>query len=199
MIGQMRSAKPFYVVALIVLWFVATSGARAFAASHERILDYRSLIEVQTNGDLTVSETIVVVATGQKIKRGIYREFLTMYVDEFGNGVNVGFDVTEVLRDGAPTPYHLRDVPFGKRVYIGEEDVFLEPGQYSYRLTYTTSGQLRIHHDFDKLFWNVIDPSWEFSIERGEAIVVLPEGASALKLKAYTGYRGERREDYTVP
>ena len=41
----------------------------------ERITDYRSDIAVDRDGWLTVTETIAVVAAGESIKRGIYRDF----------------------------------------------------------------------------------------------------------------------------
>ena len=64
----------------------------------ERILSFTSYIQVQPDASLTVTETIVVRATGDQIKRGIVREFPTVYKDRFGNWVKVGFEVLEVRR-----------------------------------------------------------------------------------------------------
>ena len=47
----------------------------------EFIQSFHSEIEIQRNGDLHVTETIVVRAEGKSIRRGIYRDFPTRYKD----------------------------------------------------------------------------------------------------------------------
>ena len=66
----------------VVLW-------AAPAAAQERILAYHSLLEVQADGSLEVTETIRVRAEGREIRRGIYRDFPTRYRDRAGNRVVV--------------------------------------------------------------------------------------------------------------
>ena len=149
--------------ALCLAWFAA---APAGAASDERILRFKSDIEVHADATMTVTETIVVRAAGDQIKRGIYREFPTSYVDRFGNTVRIGFHVLSVTRNGRPEPYHIRDASNGKRVYIGDKDVFLQPGRYSYTLTYTTDQQIGFFEDFDELYWNVTGNGWTFPIDQ---------------------------------
>ena len=78
----------------------------ALASGDERILDYRSQIKVSENGYLTVTETIRVQAEGDKIKRGIYRDFPTRYKDKLGNHFEVEFDVISVQRDGRTESWH---------------------------------------------------------------------------------------------
>ena len=141
------------LAALVVsLCLASFAAAPAGAASDERILSFRSDIEVHADATMTVTETIVVRAARNQIKRGIYREFPTTYQDRFGNTVGVGFHVLSVTRDGRTEPYHIRDASNGKRVYIGDKDVILKPGRYSYRLTYTTDQQLGFFEDFDELY-----------------------------------------------
>ena len=70
------------VVSLCLAWFAAEP---AGAAGDERILSFKSDIEVHADATMTVTETIVVQARGDQIKRGIYREFPTTYEDRFGN------------------------------------------------------------------------------------------------------------------
>lgn len=49
--------------------------AASLAAANERITSYHSEVQVAKNGDLTVTETISIVAEGLRIKRGIFRDF----------------------------------------------------------------------------------------------------------------------------
>ena len=108
----------------------------------EEILSFHSDIEVHTNGSMTVTETIQVRAEGQKIKRGIFRDFPTTYKDRLGHKYVVGFDVKKVLRDGKPDGYHTKKLSNGIAVYIGRKEHRLKPGVYTYTLTYATDHQL---------------------------------------------------------
>ena len=76
-------------------WLLLLTG---LAQADERILSYHSDIQVNPDRSLIVTETIQVRAEGNKIKRGIYRDFPTRYTDHYGNDYHVGF---QVLSDNA--------------------------------------------------------------------------------------------------
>lgn len=181
--------------------FAVIAGLCLFAgpvlAATERITDYSSEITVQADGAVAVVETITVVATGKQIKRGIYRDFPTDYEDSHGNRVRVGFEVLEVLRDGAPEPYFTERRGNGVRVYIGRRDVILTPDHYTYTLIYRTDRQIGFFDDFDELYFNAIGHGWVFPIERARATVHLPGGAEVLRTTAYTGRLRSKGQDYT--
>jgi hypothetical protein len=168
---------------LSFLLLTLTPGGAASAAPAERILTFHSDIDVGADGGVTVRETIRVSAAGQKIRRGIYREFPTRYRDRFNNRVTVGFTVLEVLRDGKPEPYHRKPAGNGTRVYIGRSDVFIDPGEYTYTLVYRTDRQIGFFEDFDEIYWNVTGNGWEFAIDEASAVVRLPPGATVSALK----------------
>ena len=170
----------------------------AVAAEEERILDFKSHVQVLRDGSVTITEEIKVVAAGDKIKRGIFRDFPTQYQDRYGNTIRVGFNVVSVLRDGISDSYHIEERSNGKRVYIGRKDFFLQPGTYTYTITYKTDHQLGYFKDFDELYWNVTGNGWDFVIEGAEALVELPPGTEVLKTAAYTGYSGEKGHDFTT-
>jgi hypothetical protein len=174
---------------LLLLGSVATARAQD---SPERILSFHSDITVNQDGSMDVRETIKVRAAGDQIKRGIYRDFPTRYRDILGNQYVVGFEVVEVQRDGKPEPYRMESISKGKRVYIGEEDVYLEPGEYTYTLAYRTTRQLGFFPDHDELYWNATGNSWTFPIEHASATVVLPRGIKpdAVVREGYTGPQG---------
>jgi len=166
------------------------------ATAGERILSFTSRVQVQPDASLKVTETIVVRATGDQIKRGIVRDFPTTYTNRFGHKVIVGFRILEVQRDGAAEPYHLESAPNGKKVYLGQKDVFLSPGVYTYTLTYHTTRQLGFFPDFDELYWNVTGHGWTFPLDRAEAVVILPPGARVREYAAYTGVLGSKGQDF---
>ena len=191
-----RSALFLTFTAVIVLALLA--GATAASAQSERILNFKSFIKVHPDASMTVTEDITVQAAGQEIKRGIIRDFPTTYRDRLGNTVRVGFQVEEVLRDGRAEPYQTESVSNGVKIRIGQKDVFLRSGQYTYTIRYRVDRELGFFKDFDELYWNVTGNGWTFAIDHAEAYIELPAGATILKSAAYTGYQGDRDHDFTV-
>ena len=169
------------------------------AGPSERILSFQSHITVHRDASMTVKETISVKSEGLRIRHGIYRDFPTRYRDMMGNSYNVGFEVREVLKDGLPEPFHIEDRSNGKRVYIGNENVLISPGAYTYTLVYRTDHQLGFFKDYDELYWNVTGNDWEFPIDETSASVALPEGAShrIISVAGYTGLQGSKGRDFT--
>ena len=172
-------------LAAILLWLAA-----APLAADEFIETFHSDIRIDATGDLVVTETIRVKAEGRSIRRGIYRDFPTRYRDARGLSVVVDFEVLDVRRDGRPEPYHVEARGNGKRVYIGDRNVYLEPAFYDYQLRYRTSRQLGYFGEFDELYWNVTGNGWAFPIERASARVLLPADAGELRLTGFTGPDG---------
>jgi len=198
----MTVLRLFLRIFLIALWLAGLwafpgPAAAAYGGS-ERIRDFKSFIVVHPDATMTVIETITVNCAGREIKRGIIREFPTTYKDRFGNTIKVGFEVKEVLRNGRPEPYHLEKVKNGEKIYIGQKNVLLRPGVYSYTITYNTDRQLGYFKDFDELYWNVTGNGWTFPIDHAEAVVVLPEGAKVTKYAAYTGPMGAKGQDFRI-
>ncbi len=178
---------------LLALFAAAPSSARA--AGDERITDYASRIEIHADGSMTVTETIDVIATGQAIRHGIYRDFPTVYRDPLGNRLRVGFAVRAVERDGRPEPFFVKKLSNGWRVYMGRKDATIPPGPHSYRLVYATDLQIGYFEDYDELYWNAIGTGWTFPIDRARATVLLPGNAPVITALAFTGPEGSRAHD----
>ena len=181
---------------LAVLGFLVV--APSLSADSERIRHFRSHIVVHPDAAMTVTETITVQSAGQEIRRGIIRDFPTTYRDRLGNTVKVGFQVQEVLRDGRPESFHTEPVGNGIKIYIGQQDVFLQPGIYTYVITYQTDRQLGFFQDYDELYWNVTGNGWTFPIDAAEAVIELPAGARILQHAGYTGFQGDRGQDFVA-
>lgn len=170
----------------------------SIALGDERVLEYRSDILVRQDGWIEVTETITVRAEGNRIRRGIYRDYPTRYEDRFGNDVEVDYEPLSVLRDGEVEPFHTESRGNGVRTYFGSADRFLEPGVYTYAYRYRAGRMLGFFEDSDELYWNVTGLGWEFPIDRASATVsfdfTVPE--AALGLDAWTGRYGEQGRDY---
>lgn len=181
--------------ALAALAFLLLATA---TAAEERILSWRSDIAVLPDSTLEVTETLLVRAEGDQIRRGILRDFPTTYVDRRGMRVVTGFEVIEVMRDGRPEPHRTERLANGIRVRIGEPEVYLAPGEYTYAIRYRTDRQLGFFPDHDELYWNVTGNGWDFPIDSAAAVVRLPGNvpADAIRAEAYTGPQGAQGLDW---
>ena len=182
----------------IVLAFLLLLAASVAALAEERITDFVSDATVNADSSVNVTERISLIAEGREIRRGILRDFPTIYRDSHGARVEVGFEVLSVRRDGADENYRIENIANGKRIRIGSADVLLDPGPHVYEITYRTTRQLGYFETYDELYWNVTGNSWTFRIERAEAIIRLPGGAHILQHAEYTGRQGERGRDFEV-
>ena len=91
---------------------------------------------------MLVTETIRVRAEGQQIQRGIFRDFPTRYNDRFGNSIVVDFEMLTATRDGVLETWRVENIGNGVRIYLGNADVFLQAGEYSYAISYRTNRQV---------------------------------------------------------
>ena len=160
--------------------------------AQERILAYDSMVVVQADGGLDVTEKITVRAEGDQIRRGIYRDFPTRYRDRYGNRVVVDFEMLGVTRDGRPEPWFTERKPNGVRINTGNDDFLPVPADHSYALHYRTTRQLGFFADHDELYWNAIGTGWAFPIEHGSVEVRLPRPVPVADLQAggFTGAQG---------
>jgi uncharacterized membrane protein YgcG len=156
----------------------------------ERITSYRSEVDVGANGTLTVTETIQVNATGDRIEHGVYRDFPTVYIRD-GRRVRVGFDLQLVQRDGQTEPYRVERVENGVRIKIGDPDALVPRGRHTYLIRYITNRQLGFFPTYDELYWNVTGTGWIFPIDRAEVRIRLPQAVPFGPERAvYTGPNG---------
>ena len=192
----------FSTRALLALSALLACVFSAFSArpQSERILDFHSDITLQEDSSLLVTETISVNSTGNQMRHGIYRDFPTRYSDSFGNKYVVGFEMLSALRDDAEEHFRVEDYANGKRIYLGEANTLLPPGQHSYTLSYRTSRQLGFFADHDELFWNVTGLGWGFPVDHASATVqLLPSiPADQVHLSGFTGPEHSFKSDLTT-
>ncbi|WP_299349297.1 DUF2207 domain-containing protein, partial [uncultured Maritalea sp.] len=172
--------------------------ALAPAYGAEAILSYSSVIDVQTDRSIIVTETIRVNAEGREIQRGIWRYIPTESRGDNGYAIDHGLEVLQVLRNGEPDDWHSETEANGERIYIGNADVYLSPGIYNYTLKYRTWHQVRDLPDSDQIYWNVTGNFWNIPINASVAQVRLPEGAHIQQTRAYTGAFGSSANNATI-
>ncbi len=186
------------MIRFLLFWITCLTLLPLSAAGDERIHEFSSDIVIMQDGWIQVTETITVTAEGDRIRRGIYRDFPTRYRDHFGNSYEVDFEPRAVLRNGHPEDFHTQRLRDGVRTYFGHESRFLEPGRHTYELRYRASRILGFFEDHDELYWNVTGFDWAFPIDQARATVRFDfdVSASAISHEAYTGPFGSVGRDY---
>lgn len=193
----MRRLKSLFP--LLSLLLLSPALAAPQRAQRESILDYRSNIDVQSDGTLAVQEIIRVNVLGQSIHHGIYRDFPTHYRDRLGNLYVVGFDLLGATLDDEAVPTRIEKRANGVRIYLGDPRYMVQPGEHTFTISYTTNRQLGFFPDHDELFWNVTGNGWAFPIEHASSSVRLPAAipGDAVQLSGYTGPQGSMAQDLT--
>ncbi len=169
--------------------------APAAAAAQEKITSFDVMVEVEKDGDILVTETIGVIALGDQIQRGIYRDLPRAFL-KGARTLPYAYDVKSVIRDGKTEPYAIEKDGNAFRIRIGDADVFLDSGPHEYEIVYAVKNQVRHFETYDEIYWNATGNYWAFPIEQARATVRLPGGAEAAQHAAYTGHEGSTARDY---
>ncbi len=187
------SARTAWSAFLVVL-ALALGANSAHAA--EVIRSFTSHVQVAKDGELTVTETLVVHAEGRAMRHGIYRDFPLLFRDAAGRVHEVTFSLIGVRRDGHEEPYHTQRHNGVLRIYAGSKDRLIRRGDHTYEFLYRTGRQIRWFDGKPELNWNVTGNFWNFPITEASYYLELPNHARPLRWTAYTGRLGARGTDW---
>ncbi|NPV01374.1 MAG: DUF2207 domain-containing protein [Brevinematales bacterium] len=163
----------------------------------EKILDYQVIITVQTDASILIEENIKVFANNLYINHGIYRDIPLQKQTSSGFMKIYPLTVLEVWRDGETEPFSIDDNMGKKRIYIGDAELILTPGDYQYKILYRIDRALNFGTNYTELYWNAIGQEWAFPIEKSAVTIKFPEGVGQdiFFQEAYTGIYGETNTD----
>lgn len=165
--------------------------------AQERITNYDVDIQVETSGDIIITETINVISTGDQIKRGIFRELPARYTF-MGVSQDFEYDLIGVERDGASEAVSTSRRGNALTWRIGRADVLLDPGSHRYTIRYRVEDPVLRHGDSDELYWNATGTFWNFPIDRASATIRFPDGAVFTDTSAYTGAFGSTDSNASI-
>lgn len=160
----------------------------------ERIINFHSVIDVQKDASIVVTELIKVHSEAQEIKRGVFRSLPTSR-NLNGSSQKVKYDIVSVKKDGVKEDYHTESDGGFLKIYVGQKDVILSPGDYEYEIKYSAKNQIGFFDKYDELYWNVNGAEWGFDVENISAKVNLPQGANILQNACYTGVIGSKESN----
>lgn len=169
------------------------------AAAEEVISAFSSNIVLMTDGSVDVTETLDVVAEGNEIRHGIYRDIPTVIINPDRSRLRSNLDVKSVTLDGGTVPFTLESIGNGyRRIRIGDADSYVSTGPHRYAIRYTMTRMGRSFEDHDELYWNATGNFWVFPINTAVASITLPEGAVINELVGYTGPLGSTEQAVTI-
>lgn len=168
--------------------------SNGFVSGSERILSFHANIDVDKNSGLNITENIKVHSLGQEIKRGIFRT-LPVVRNLNNHTQKVKYNVIYVKKNGVDEDYHEEIEDGFLKIYIGNKDVILSPGDYDYEIKYTSEKQIGFFEKYDELYWNVNGTEWNFPVDSISATVNLPQGAGIIQNSCYKGGYGNTSQD----
>ena len=170
------------------------NGEKILAPAKEHIAYLFSKIEILPNGLTNMTETITVVANGDKLKHGLTRVIPKYTTSRSGVRSKLDFDLISASVNGQEIPYKAEEI--GNRILLTPtEDHILEPGVYTYEFNYLLDRQLWHYDDFNEFYWDIAGSSWDLVIVRIGASVSIPGREVPLSQNVFLGYPNQLRTE----
>ena len=183
------------ILSIIFLAISAIFSTASAQSSFEKIDVFNTLIFVNTDGTIDVTESIY-YDFGPLQRHGIYREIPYQKNNDNGKIFNMNIEVLEVL-DIQRVPFkYTTTTSNGKlNIKIGDPDKYVT-GEKMYQLKYKVSGALTYFSDHDELYWNVTGDEWAIPIRHASTKIFLPENIqNNTTIDCYTGVKGSTSSD----
>ncbi len=190
----------FCSLATLLFFCLCLAPGRSEAApSPFRVLDYTTEVRIETNADITVTETITVDIPTSGTNKGIIRDIPVNPRWRDKGRQKVRLQVESAAIDGKPCRRDDVELTEGLcSIYMRDVSSYLSAGQHVFVLRYRMSEQLGFFPEYDELNWNAIGRGWDGGVQRARAIIYPPAGTSFLQHKAWLGSAGSQESPVTI-
>ena len=183
----------------IIVFGVWVFSSAAFAQNTPNGVMARAEVTVRfdKDGSVKIREELDYVKPRGLPTRGIFRELQTKVRD--GNVTyEKDFRLTLATRNGARETVSTSGNN-GTIVWrLGHADILLKEDVQRYVLEYESGDWIFRYDDLDEIRWNVWGQYWDMPVQKFSGKIILPEGASAKQVKAYSGAFGQTGNDISV-
>ena len=163
------------------------NGQRITVPAREHIPYLMNNIEILPDGMLKFNETIVAVADGKKLRRGLTK-VLPKYIHSRQNErQKLDYALMGVTLNGKPVDYKLVEKE-NTVLLVPTENFELLPGVHTYNFQYVADNALWDYKDFREFYWDVSGSVWNLVIAKAGATITLPPGTEPLGQEIFTGY-----------
>ena len=193
----MRRTAILGVIYTLLIWVLTSPAFGQFTGS-EHIVRADITVRFDKDGSLRIREELDYIKPRGVTKQGIFRE-LPGVVREGAITTKRSFNLTLATRNGAKetvTPQSNSGTILWR---LGREDVFLKDGVQKYVLEYNSVNDWIIRYDdLDEVRWNVWGEYSTMPVKELTGRIILPQGASAKQLAAYSGRYGRKENDIAI-
>ncbi|MCX8034073.1 MAG: DUF2207 domain-containing protein [Thermodesulfovibrio sp.] len=161
------------------------------------INNYDVDIDIETNGDLKITERLTVDFQLEN-KHGIYRDIPLEFTNPTGKKHKL--EIREIfVTDDKVNPYQIKMSKWvnNLRIRIGDPNKYVSGIQH-YVIRYRVKYALYNLGNIDELYWNTIGTGWAVPIKGGITRVSLPFDTPSLQFACYTGVFGSRGKDCKI-
>ncbi len=179
----------------VAILLAALAFALPAAARELKIQNFESLVTVNRDGTIDVSETISANFIGEW--HGIYRTIPIEY--STAQGLNYTLFLTDVIatdENGNRLKLELSRQGPNEQFKIYVPDAV--NASRTVVLHYHVLDGLRFFPDHDELYWSITGNSWDVPLQAASAEIDLPDGATGIRTLAFTGAYGSNSQDADV-
>ena len=177
--------------------FLPPKGEKVVVPAQEHIPYLFNQIEILPNGMVSFNQTIIVVANGEKLKKGLTLPLPKYSTDRFGKRQKAEYSLLSVTINGQAADYKISESG-DKILLVPAVNYEIEPGVYQYNFQYVSDRLIRSYDTFDEFYWDISGSAWNLVVARAGAIVILPPGIQSLGQNVFIGYPGALRDDITL-
>jgi hypothetical protein len=179
-----------YIILIIAFLFSFIFLAQTtFASGNWVINNFQSVISIQENGQVSVTETIA-VDFGSEQKHGIFRNIPYSYSNDQQQSITTDINVVSVSQDGNTAHYRSYKQDQFLVIQIGDSNNTIS-GKHSYKISYLISGVIRSFENYDELYWDVAGNGWPVPIQSISATVTAPLNG-IIKTACFQGAYGSK-------
>ncbi|MCU0652756.1 MAG: DUF2207 domain-containing protein [Candidatus Pacebacteria bacterium] len=159
------------------------------------IRDFKTVIEVQSDSSLVITESIIADCDDLPGKHGIFRVVPTQTRTEKGTIKTTVSLISITDFDGNELDYSVKIDNFRHTVgwQIGDPARNVT-GENRYRITYAVKNAIRSGNGVDEFYWNLSGNFWDIEVDRFDARVIFPQGVAKDNTETYiySGPDGEK-------
>ncbi len=159
--------------------------------AQEAVLDFKTTIDVRTDGKLEVYQRLRVRTERNLFKHGLVLNMPLSVPSPNGGRVQRQIFGVEVVKDEAPEPFSADELGNVMRLRTGGNRD-LKPGEYIYDVRYLTDRQILFRDGEDELVVPVVPYDWNIPVQDTQVEIKLPDGLAATRVFASTGEEGAR-------
>ena len=190
---QQQKAPNFPVINISLPPF----GKKILVPAQEHIPFLFSEIDILGTGQISITDTVVVVANGKKLAHGLIRALPKYSVSRDGKRHKIDINLNSVSINNTLIPHKVVSQGNFQQI-LPEQEYNLAPGVYTYRFSYVINRNLWEYNDFNEIYWDITGSSWNLIVARSGAFITLPGANKPLGQIAFSGTPGQLRNDVII-